>query len=102
MKEAKTQMTPNRPREPFASLNQRLYRAQKEVEVQRVRNQQLLSELKAAETELKALRKALSSTSFKLGKLITRTLRSPGTLLSLPRELWRLRADSKARRAAKR
>lgn len=102
MKEAPPTATATPTRAPYASLNQRLYRAQREVAVQKARNQQLNSELKAAENELKVLRKALASTSFKLGKLITRALRSPAALFALPRDLWQLRAESRARRAARR
>lgn len=102
MKETSTASKPVSPRAPISTLNQRLYKVQREVAAQRARNQQLQSELKAAENELRVLRKALASTSFRLGKLITRALRSPAALVSLPRELWRLRAESKARRASKR
>lgn len=102
MNESQPVGAPAPTRAPISTLNQRLYKVQREVAAQRARNQQLQMELKAAEQELRVLRKALSSTSFQLGKLITRALRSPVALMTLPRELWRLRAESRARRATKR
>jgi chromosome segregation ATPase len=78
-------------------LNQRLYEARRDLQAHRARHKLLRTELLAAQNEVAVLRKALSSTSFRLGVLLTKAMRSPKALLRLPADLWRLRTDAQAR-----
>lgn len=90
-----------RARATVEQLNQMLYDVRQDLEVEKRRHAVFSRELKAAQKEVTALSKAAASPALRLGRLLTRALRSPRALVRLPLDAWKLRAEVRAAKARK-